>query len=193
MNMKKNQSGSVTIEACVVVMLFMFLILNLYSFFVIFGAQGKIRSVMIQSAESLSLDPHLNSSVPEDWMDAGDVQTLLLKFTVNSATSSNGFVKTTKWYEADETTGDQTKVVEAVKERFLAYFSGGNDAVADTILRSYRIVDGLDGLDFDESNVDSNGNISIVISYEQKYYFDYPLFGLENIKRKETVVSHLWK
>lgn len=193
MNMKKNQSGSVTIEACVVVMLFMFLILNLYSFFVIFGAQGKIRSVMIQSAESLSLDPHLNSRVPEDWMDAGDVQTLLLKFTVNSATSSNGFVKTTKWYEADETTGDQTKVVEAVKERFLAYFSGGDDAVADTILRSYRIVDGLDGLDFDESNVDSNGNISIVISYEQKYYFDYPLFGLENIKRKETVVSHLWK
>lgn len=192
MNTKGNQAGSITIEACVVVLLFMFLILTLYSFFVIFGAQGKIKSVLIQSAESLSLDQHMNENVPEDWLDAGNVQTLLLKFTVNMTASGDGFANTTKWYEAG-TDGDQAKVVAAVRERFLAYFSGGDAAAADELLLSYRIVGGYSGLDFSESNVDASGNLNIVVKYEQKYFFDYPLFGLENIRREEKVVSHLWK
>lgn len=193
MNTKENESGSVTIEACVVLMLFMFLILTLYSFFMIFGAQGKIRSTMLQSAESLSLDPYLSSSVPESVWRTDGVQKLLLKLITDATTSNDGFVNTTKWDEIDPSTGDQSKVVAAAKERFLAYFAGGDETVADTILRSYRIVDGFSGLHFDQTNVDSDGNVNLVITYEQKYFFDYPLFGLSNVKRKEVVVSHLWK
>lgn len=191
MTKKDSQNGSLTIEACVALTLFIFLTLTLYSFFVIFGAQAKIKVTMLHSAESLSLDPYLSEDVINKVTEAGSIQDLLLKFTVFVSRSSKGYVSTEKWHVLPDD-GTQAKVIEAAKQRFLAYFSDGDKDKADQILRSFRVVNGWDGLSFAGTNVDADGNVNIVISYKQKYFFDYPLFGLETINRTEVVKSRMW-
>ena len=185
----KEKEGSMTIEACLCLTLFMFFILFLYSFFSVFEAQMKIHHTLLQTAQSLSLDAVATDGLTGNILE-GEVSTLYQVATTigfNAANKNPEFVSPEKWYK------DENDIPNVVKERFVAYLTGGDSGTADELLKSYRIEKGLSGLDFSASKIDSDGNIVLKVKYSVQFMFDYKAFGMEPIEFTNSAVSRKWE
>ena len=204
--MKKKKSlnrGSITIEACIVLTLFMFLILTLYSFFYVFEAQMKIQLNLIRTAESMSVDPFVSSRVDSKVLahDAsmGD---FLASLSVHVAAENENFISEGTWYDGFDSKADdvekakkeyqenQADLKNTAKMRFVALYNGGDEDAMVESLKELRVVDGA--VDLSESTIE-NGNLKLVATYELKYLFDYPAFRMPDLKMKQTAVSKIWK
>ena len=171
----KDDNGVVTLEACIVVPVFVLLMLLVNGLFVMFMGQQIVTHVAIQSAKSLALDPYSVQRV------AADKQDHLADMFVDLFTIGNGeFVSTDQWYMTD--------VENTVQERFFAYLDGSGDA--DKILEVIGIEGGSTGLDFSESTV-QDGVLTLKIKYKQN--FVYGTSDLTSIEREITLVVKLFE
>ncbi len=187
----KDTSASITIEASIALTLFMFLVLLIYSFFVIFEAQGKVASTLLRTSESMSLDSYATDKLDLDNNLKEDVSEWIIQIGFQSACANPEFVSGKRWYENTEDANESLQKV--VKERFCAYLTEeGTESSANELLEQLRVVGGYEGIDFSESKVDENGDICLVVKYELSYIFDFPLFNMENPKLKYTTRAHLW-
>lgn len=193
---RKNESGSIALEASIVLTLFIFFIVAIYSFFAVFEARGKISSNLLQTAQSLSLDPYATDKIYVDFDDKDNdsLLTFLTSFGLKSTVSDDRFVTTDEeWYAAGNAK-DNKELEKAIKNRFVAYLtSDGSEDEAEALLRKYKITDGIDGLDFEESTVDSDGLLTITLKYKLKYLFDVPTINLPPLEFKQSVAVQLWK
>lgn len=198
---KRNTEGSITLEACISLILFVFLILLLYSFFIVFQAESKIADCLIRCGESLSLDVYASEKLTTDWKETSSVSDFFTYIALQATEESTMFYSDTSWYkgEKDEIGNDtatSSEMEEVLEERFIAYLVGDGENAksrADDLLTNLRVVDGLEGIDFSESYVDSEGDLYIVVQYKLDYIFDFPGFGFEPIDMKQTSVSRLWQ
>jgi hypothetical protein len=181
------KDGSITIEACVALILFMFLVLMLYSFFYIFEAQMKIKSNLIRTAESLSLDPFVSSRVNSKIIgEDASVGDLLASFSVTLSKKNSDFITEDAWY-SDSGTASGSLQTEA-ENRFVAMYNGGDKSAMEESLRMLRVVDGAVKI---KAKVE-NGELNLEATYELKYLFDYPAFKMPDLKMQQTTVSRLW-
>ena len=185
-----NQRGSLTLETAIVLPVFIFIILFIFSLFGIFSAHNQVSHALVQSAKSLSLDPYLFSktnlareSVTDFWGGASDM--LIDIFCSNN---DPYFTALTDW---NTTMDDSTSVrdLDTVKKRFVAYLTGGDEDAADDKLRNLGVVDGLDGVQM-ESTVE-NKVLSITISYSIKLVFDF--WDNAEMPVSQTVKVRLWE
>lgn len=195
--------GSITIEACAALTIFMFLILTLYSFFYVFEAQMRIQLNLIRTAESMSIDPFVSSRIDSKiWAHDASVGDLLASLSIRATTKNEDFTSEGTWYkELDSKSDDateaqteyqknQTDLKNTAKIRFVALFNGGDEEAMVESLKRLRVVDGK--VDLSESTIE-NGNLKLVASYELKYLFDYPAFHMPDLKIKQYAVSKIWK
>lgn len=193
---RQNANGSITLEACISLTMFMFFILYIYSFFIVFEAQGKITSTMFRTAQSMSLDPYATDNLIGKY-DTGmpsDVGQAFAIYNVNHMDSHKGFYDKRHWYpESGKEVKGGAELQRVIKDRFVAYLSNGSKEDANTMLETLMVEGGLDGLDFSQSYVDKGGDLCIVVTYQLNYMFDYPLFGIEPLKLEAQAVSHLWR
>ena len=190
--MKKTKNdGVITLEACISVLSFLVLMLLLSSLFLMFMAQNVTSHGLLQTSQSLSLDVYstnrISSLKDDSGIVGGAVGSFIHDLFGNSADNPS-FVTDDKWYEPG-TTGD-TKLVNAVKKRFVGYIAGGDEAKADEYLESMNIVDGLDGLDFSGSYVKKDV-LYIVLKYELEY--DFNIWNVGTVQVEQTTCSKLWK
>lgn len=61
MKCKKGEKGLLSLEACIVVTIFIFLMLFLYSYFIVFEARNELAHVMLSTCNSLALDAYGSS------------------------------------------------------------------------------------------------------------------------------------
>lgn len=193
---RQNENGSITLEACISLTMFMFFILYIYSFFIVFEAQGKISSTVLRTAQSMSLDPYATDNLigENDTFIPSSVSQFFSKLQVNMTDKGRGFYDRKQWYpkEGEEVKGS-AELQRVIKDRFIAYLSNGDKEAADTLLKTLMIEGGVNGLDFSQSYVDEGGDLCIIVKYQLNYMFDYPLFGIEPIKLETQAVSHLWR
>lgn len=185
----KEKDGSLTIEACLCLTLFMFFIMFLYSFFSIFEAQMKIHHTLLQTSQSMSLDAVATDGLTGNILK-GEVSTLYQVATTigfNAMNKNPNYVSPEKWYESKE------DISNFVKERFVAYLTAGDTEAADELLKSYQIEEGLAGLDFSESKIDDKGNIILKVTYTVRFVFDYKAFGMEPLELTNSAVSKKWE
>lgn len=195
--------GSITIEACIALTLFMFLVLTLFSFFYVFEAQMKIQLNLIRTAESMSVDPFVSSRMDSTILEIPDsVGELFASLSMQFAAKNEDFTSEGTWYkELDSKSDDateaqteyqknQTDLKNTAKIRFVALFNGGDEEAMVESLKRLRVVDGK--VDLSESTIE-NGNLKLVASYELKYLFDYPAFHMPDLKIKQYAVSKIWK
>lgn len=183
--MIKKENGTISLEACIVVPMFMFLILFVYGFIVMFMGQQLITHAMIQSAESLSLDSYALENVDFEEIDSGGELVQLLYSQIY--TPNNDFSSNVKWYSDDSS--DLSSVVE---KRFLAYLtSGANNAQtkASEMLEFVGVKNGFDGLDLSETKIE-DGYLIMTVSYEQEFIFNFN--GLASFEREFTIKQKLW-
>lgn len=185
---KKKESGVITLEACVSVFIFLFLMLLLSGLFKMFMAQNMTAHVLLESTQSLALDEYSAKKLGhgDGFGSVGDLINTIFGWTNNDNFTS---------YEKCYTTGKDAQVnVEAVKRRFIGYLAGGEDAkkaeaAADAFLKKVKVVNGVKGLDFKESYVE-NGTLHIVLKYELEQEIN--IWDVTNVKVRQTACSKLW-
>lgn len=172
--------GLLSLEASIALTIFILLMLLMTSFFVIYEARNEMAHVLLTTADSLALDPFANEMQGED-----TIQSILYDLYGSKADSSGTFTNATKWYS-----GDQATVEKAVRDRFYAYLSGGNEEEAERILGNLNIVGGIDDLDFSACKVEGD---KLYLEVRYQIEFEFKVFGFEGIQLRQSCCSKLWK
>lgn len=186
---KHGESGLLSLEASIAVTIFIFLMLFMYSFFVVFEARNEMAHVLLSTSNSLALDAYANDTLG----NSDVISDLLYSLYGNVVDDDNQFTDTRQWYDSagsDETSVPTGVFAEVVEERFIAYLTNGDPTQAEAVLDGYHIVGGRDGLDFTGSYVSGN-NLYIKVSYTIEYEFN--MFGLGTLEMEQSACSKLWK
>lgn len=180
----KVEKGLLSLEACISVTIFLFFMLFLYSFFIIFEVRNEMAHVLLSATNSLSLDTYVNDEVYKP----SNISSVIMKFYNISVSNDNNFISS----ELKKNTEDE-EVESLVKERFIAYLADGNEDEANEILERYHIVGGIEGLNFSNSCIKSDGkskNLYTSVSYSIEPEFN--LWGLVNMEFEQSACSKLW-
>lgn len=207
------ESGLLSLEASITLTIFIFMMLFLYSFFVVFEARNEMAHVTLSVADSLSLDGIYNSKN----IDSETVAKLLTQIFGKKANDMAYFTDNRAWYDDDSATkndaalkasGTQTTgksgpgsgggsrsssdslFEEVIRKRYIAYLAGGDRDMAEKVLKRLHIKGGVNGLDFSGSYV-VGGELHLKVKYELEY--EFKVFGIGVGKFEHSVCSKLWK
>ena len=187
---QKKESGVLTLEACIALTSFIFMMLFLYSFFILFEARNEMAHVTLATANSLSLDAIENTGLGA----SGNITQLVFSIYGAVKDDNTQFTDFRQWHVPVEKEDGATELsgdfAGAIKDRFLAYLTNGDLSKADQVLKRYHIIGGVDGLDFSESKVDGK-NLYIVVKYTVEYEFNP--FGLGTVNMKQSACSRIWE
>ena len=181
---QKNEKGVVSLEACIVLPIFFFLIVFFYGFMLLFAGEQIVNHALIQSTVSLSLDSYSVDKLA----DSTNVDKMLqgaLDYVMQGEETPHSSRE--KWYES------QDKTQQEVRTRFVSYVANGDEEYANKKLKQFGIVGGLEGISFSECKVEGNDRdkvLTITIEYEQEYIMD--AFGLLKYDRKKTITQKMW-
>lgn len=130
--------------------------------------------------------------------NSGNMGQVIYELYGEITNSDNGFTDYRQWYkDATEDDGAGNKKLsntfsEVIKERFVAYLTSGKLSDANEILKKYKVKNGIDGLDFSGSYVDSSkGDLYLKVKYTLEY--DYNPFNLSGLEFEQSACSKLWK
>ena len=185
--LREEQKGYLSLEACIVVPLFIFFVLTLYGLITVFMTQNLIGHALVESTQSLALDAYATDklSKPNGMVDLG--VNLVMGLTGLSADDPY-FSDSERWYDR---AGGATKDdwVEAAEKRFLGYLAGGDADQADGMLRALRVTDGVAGLDFSQSDL-RGSDLCIQVSYQIEFFFNP--FGLAEFSTTQQASARMW-
>lgn len=191
---RADERGLLSLGACISVTIFIFLMLYMYSFFVVFEARNAIGHAVLATANSLSLDAYANNAEGKYDKLENSIKDFLNKI-FELPSQATDFSDESKWYDDSTVTGADGSVSasadfsNAIKRRFLAYLGGGDSKRADEVLRRYHIQNGVEGLDFSGSRVEGK-NLYLTVRYTIEYEFQ--VFGLEGVRMEQSACSKLW-
>lgn len=185
----KEKSGVITLEACISLILFTFLMLFFSGLMVLYAAQSEMSHVLLETSESMSLDPYaikrLNTTGDMIEANLGTYVSQFITMVFGNNGNNPYFATSVHWYDSEK-----DELPNIAKNRFIGYLSNGDESKADDILKRYNVVSGLSGLDFSESKVD-NGNLYLKVKYTLEYEFNP--FGLFTIPMEQTVKVKLFQ
>lgn len=192
----KNQQGSLTLETAIVLPIFIFIVLFIFSLFGVISTHNQISHAFIQAAKSLSLDPYIYQEAELAGEDATKFWGGLSDMAIDIMRIDNDpyFISTSDWSENGRSE-DASDIVLSVNEstakmRFIGYLTGGDEAAAEEKLDNLGVVNGLDGVSFALS-VDGDDMMTIRISYAIELVFDFWNSGEMQINQELKV--KLWK
>lgn len=192
----RGERGLLSLEASIALTIFIFLMLFMYSFFVVFEARNTMGHAVLATANSLSLDAYDTSLFVKNKLDEKrDVSVEAVRNIFRAVYGSAGredsqFISHDRWFDQSKGGSTSGEFEETVRTRFLAYLGGGDTDHAAEVLELYHIKDGVDGLDFSASYTDSD-NLHLSVKYTIDYEFH--VFNLEMLEMEQTACSKLWK
>ena len=128
----KNMRGSMTLEAAMVVPIFILLMLAVNGFFLMFMGQQVLSHTVIQSAKSMAYDPYASQRVTADEGDQ------LADMFVDLFSYANGdFTSPEEWYE-DGAFFSVSQVAEEVGIESEAYFCNSFKKLTGITPKEYR-------------------------------------------------------
>lgn len=170
------ERASVTLEAAIILPIFCFLFMALNGVFFVFSAQNQVMHTLVQTANSLSLDPYWNEKMG---VENPNVSIILQNFE-RSITQDKSFSSTESWHK------NETVSSGVLEDRFYSYFTGdGNKLSAYTKLKKLGVVGNME-----LSGTVNNGDLTLVAKYKMKFWFN--LFKTEPLDLSQKVKVHLW-
>ena len=170
------ERASVTLEAAIILPIFCFLFMALNGVFFVFSAQNQVMHTLVQTANSLSLDPYWNEKTG---VENPNVSIILQDFE-RSITQDKSFSSTESWHK------NETVSSGVLEDRFYSYFTGdGNKLSAYTKLKKLGVVGNME-----LSGTVNNGDLTLVAKYKMKFWFN--LFKTEPLDLSQKVKVHLW-
>lgn len=176
MFLHSEESGSVTIEAALVLPIFIFIFLSIYGLFGMLSARQQISRAAMQAGRSLSLDPYLEDKLGGGGGPIPEISDLL----TNIFRKAIADVDLTEGLEGDA----------KAKDRFIRYFANGDEGVAEKKLVNLGVDGGMEGLEITYAEDGDNGVLTV--KYKLKYIFDFVKAGdIGDVTH--TVTNRLWK
>ena len=170
------ERASVTLEAAIILPIFCFLFMALNGVFFVFSAQNQVMHTLVQTANSLSLDPYWNEKIS---LENTSVSTILQRFE-RYMVRDQSFSSAESWHK------NKTVSSGVLEDRFYSYFTGdGNKISAYTKLKKLGVVGNME-----LSGTVNNGDLTLVAKYKMKFWFN--LFKTEPLDLSQTVKVHLW-
>lgn len=187
--MQKKEEGIISIEASLALTTFVFCVLSLLSYMHLFVAKNVVSHAMVQTCQSLAMDSYKSQLMVDKLNDYVLLWKELEGYTDSEAKApESAFVpEGFEWYASE------ASLKEAVRQVSMAYLGGieGNSkTVADELLKSLRIKDGMDGLEITNISI-ADGDLSFTVKYTVELWFT-PVFGLDGIENEQTVTGRLW-
>lgn len=177
-----SNSGMLSLEACISVLMFLMLMLLLSGFFRMFMAQNETAHVALETAESLALDAYSAEKIGNGSLESvGDLINGLFGLM-----NDENFTSYSDWYSEEP----EVLLADVVKKRFVAYLSGGDVEKADQLLERLNVKDGLEGIDFSGSRV-VDDILYVNVKYKLKY--DFRIGSLGEIDVNQETCAKLWK
>lgn len=209
------ETGTMSLEASICLTLFIFVLLFMYSFFVVFEARNAMAHAGLATADSLALDVYETSKVE----GTNDISTLVSSIYHAVFPDNSPFSSHEKWYTRDAVDpdwngniyasdpgdgedddyenglGDKAYVsalfASVLRERFFSYLAGSdNTRDVEAILKKYHISSGMNSVDFSKSKI-VNGDLYVIVSYKLDYEFN--IMNLFALQLEQTACSKLWK
>ena len=170
------ERASVTLEAAIILPIFCFLFMALNGVFFVFSAQNQVMHALVQTANSLSLDPYWNEKTG---VENPNVSNMLQNFE-RSITQDKSFSSTESWHK------NETVSSGVLENRFYSYFTGGENKISGyDKLKKLGVVGNME-----LSGTVSNGDLTLVAKYKMKFWFN--LFKTEPLDLSQKVKVHLW-
>ena len=170
------ERASVTLEAAIILPIFCFLFMALNGVFFVFSAQNQVMHTLVQTANSLSLDPYWNEKIR---LENTSVSTILQRFE-RYAVRDQSFSSAESWHK------NETVSSGVLENRFYSYFTGGENKISGyDKLKKLGVVGNME-----LSGTVSNGDLTLVAKYKMKFWFN--LFKTEPLDLSQKVKVHLW-
>ena len=170
------ERASVTLEAAMILPIFCFLFMALNGVFFVFSAQNQVMHTLVQTANSLSLDPYWNEKIS---LENTSVSTILQRF-------ERYVVRDQSFYSAESWHKNETVSSDVLEDRFYSYFTGdGNKISAYTKLKKLGVVGNMD-----LSGTVNNGDLTLLAKYKMQFWFNP--FKTKPLEISQQVKVHLW-
>ena len=170
------ERASVTLEAAMILPIFCFLFMALNGVFFVFSAQNQVMHTLVQTANSLSLDPYWNEKIS---LENTSVSTILQRFE-RYAIRDQSFSSAESWHK------NETVSSGVLEDRFYSYFTGdGNKISAYTKLKKLGVVENMD-----LSGTVNNGDLTLLAKYKMQFWFNP--FKTKPLEISQQVKVHLW-
>lgn len=185
--LREQQEGSIVLEACFSVIIFILFVVMMYGLILVFMAQNMIGHALMESAQSLALDSYATNKLTDE-VDLKEIAGELFDFLGNPSTEESYFYTRERWFDR-KGGASQKDWEQAAKQRFIGYFSGGNEQKAQEMLESLGVENGLDGLDFSESDI-IGSDLYVRVTYQIQYLFNP--FDLVKFDTAQQACSRMW-
>ena len=170
------ERASVTLEAAIILPIFCFLFMALNGVFFVFSAQNQVMHTLVQTANSLSLDPYWNEKIS---LENTSVSTILQRFE-RYVVRDQSFSSAESWHK------NETVSSGVLEDRFYSYFTGdGNKISAYTKLKKLGVVGNMD-----LSGTVNNGDLTLLAKYKMQFWFNP--FKTKPLEISQQVKVHLW-
>lgn len=192
---REAQQGMIALEATIGLLLFLMMMLALYSIIPLFMAQSMIGHALSESCQSMALETYVTAKLDDGNLSVSDlpisVVEMISSIGGNSQfdDSSAAFSTDERWFDLNgKEVPDNALIEKLAKARFCAYFGGGEDKT-DEMLKVLGIKNGLDDLDFSGSTF-SGSDLVIVLKY--KISLKIGLGDFSQFESSQSVCSRLW-
>ncbi|MCR4614918.1 MAG: pilus assembly protein [Clostridiales bacterium] len=175
----KKERAALTVEAALVLTLFMVFFLFLLSFNVVYSAQNMVSHATLQAADAISVESMLRTGSNNQGM--GNMLTVSNHIYNGESVESSALEKLTN-----------NNIAGIAKDDFIAAISD-SETKADEILKKCHVKGGLEGIDFSGCKYNSDtGETIVYVKYAVELQF--PLFGFREINMtKAAKVTNMGK
>lgn len=187
---RNGERGLLSLEACISVTIFIFLMLFMYSFFILFEARNVMAHALLATTDSMAKDAYESSNDTNKTTVIG----ILESFYKTHIPNGSDFSDPRDWYtEVSERDADAEAQMateqDVFRTRFIAYLGNGDIDRAERLVKRLKIQGGLEGLDFSKTKVDG-GNLYGSVCYKVDYIFD--VFDSDGLEMEHTACSKIW-
>lgn len=192
---KREQDGSIALEACLSLVLFLIVMLALYSMLKMFTIQSMIGHAIQESCQSMALENYNQSALVTDTLQQipNAIWQLVLGNGFSSDFHTSADFSIRKFFDVLEKTDEEALLSTTqtnAKKRFAAYLAGG-ETEADSLLKNYGVVDGLNGVSF-KGTEKSSKDLTIQVSYKVRLLFYLEVFDFGEFDSTQKVCCRLW-
>lgn len=176
--MKEKDRGTLTMEACIVVPVFVILMLFTSGLLILFTGQQVVLHTLVQSTKSMALDPYTTQRI-----STGDETALAEMFSDLFAARGGDHASADAWFDGEASLEGE------LADRFEAYLRGDGRDAAKT-LETLGVKDGLSGLDFSGSTL-KDGVLTVKLTYLQ--HFPLSTVDIQDFRRELSLTVKLFQ
>lgn len=175
--MKRDEKGSLVVEASLALTAFMFFILFFLSFGRIYRAQEVVSHATFQTAQTMAVESFARETVGEAGT-LGAISKLADFITAIRGENRLGILNAYSSY------GKVSNLNSILLDEF-AYSIGEDRDDADKKLKQLGVKDGINGINFSGTSI-TDSQIKITVTYKLNLQFNF--FGADSIELQKTAV-----